>query len=186
MKIVEKVRKIVENSTKQKSNIFNITGFIHVEKVVENAEKLAKQRNADVEMVVLAAWLHDYATFVSRDYVEIHEEKGTEFAEEILNKLSYPKNKIEIIKDAIYSHRGSKNRPKKTLVAKCLTDADAMAHFSAIPSLFYLAYITYGIKDVNKAKDFVREKLARSWSKISPDAQKLILTEHHAVKVILE
>jgi uncharacterized protein len=137
-------------------------------------------------MISIAAWLHDYATFVSKEYGDNHEAKGAEYAEEILNKLKYPRDKIEIIKDAIYCHRGSKNRPKKTSVAKCLADADAMAHFLSIPSLFYLAYITYEIKDVKKARDFVRGKLSRSWQKISLDGRRMIQSQHDVAEIILE
>lgn len=185
MSYILKVRKIVSQAANQKSNIFDKTGYIHVEKVVEYAEKLAKLRKVDIEMIVIAAWLHDYATFVSKDYINIHEAKGSELARSVLKKIGYPQEKIEIIKDAIYCHRGSKNLPKTTLVSKCLADADAMAHFSAIPSLFYLAYVTYKMKDVETAKDFVKNKLARSWAKISPDARKLIEKEYNAAKVIL-
>lgn len=187
MTIAQKVRKIIEEGAKKKSNKYEMTGFEHILTVVKFAKILAKKRKADVEVTELSALFHDYASLLENGkYVEEHEIHSAIKAEEILTKFRYPKEKIEIIKDAIYCHRGSKGREKKTVEARCLADADAMAHFNAIPSLFYLAYITYKISDIEEAKKFIRDKLSRSWNKLSPDAREIIKKEYAVAKVILE
>lgn len=40
-------------------NFFGIGGFYHIEAVVKNSELLADKYNADKEVVMIAAWLHD-------------------------------------------------------------------------------------------------------------------------------
>lgn len=186
MNIIEKVIKIIENDAKKKTNFFGIGGFEHILDVNKYAKLLANKRNADEEVVQLAALFHDYSSLLDKKYIKEHKVHSGIKAEEILLKFHYPKEKIEIIKDAIYCHRGSKKRRKKTIEAKCLADADAMAHFVEIPDLFYLAYATYKIKNRKEAKKFVREKLGRSWGKISPDAKQLIKKEYQAAKIILK
>jgi len=186
MTIVEKVRKIIEKGGKKKSNFYGLEGLDHVLNVARYAKLLAIKRKADKEVTELAGLFHDYSCLLDKKYVDKHEEHSGKFAQEILSNLNYPQEKIEIIKDAIYCHRGSKNRPKKTLEAKCLADADAMAHFSEIPGLFYLAYVTYQMSNRHDAKNFVEEKLLRSWNKLSPDAQKIIQKQYEAAKIILK
>lgn len=186
MTIVEKVRKIVQKEGKKKTNFYGLEGFNHILNVAYYAKILAEKRGADIESTELAALFHDYSCLVDKKYVEKHEEHSGKFAQKILARFNYPQRKIEIIKDAIYCHRGSKNRPKETKEAKCLADADAMAHFCEIPALFYLAYVTYKIPDRRRAKEFVKKKLARSWQKISPDAKKIIQNYYQAAEIILD
>ncbi len=186
MNTVNEVRKIIEKDAKKKSNFFGLEGFGHILRVTKYAKILAQKRKADVEVTVLSALFHDYSCLLDKKYVEEHEHYSSIEAQKILSKLDYPQKKIEIIKSIIYCHRGSKNRKKKTIEARCLVDADAMAHFDDLPSIFYLAYVTYKIEDKKKAKKFIREKLARSWGKISPDAKKLIQKQYQAAQIILK
>ena len=186
MAIVSKIKKIISENSKKRGNIYGENGLKHILDVTRFAKILAKKRGTDIELTEIAALFHDYATLLDKKFVEEHEIYSSKFAQEILSSFNYPQEKINIIKDAIYCHRGSKNREKKTLEAKCLADADAMAHFSNIPSLFYLAYITYKAKTVEEAKKFVRGKLERSWNKLSPDAKQIILKQYDAAKIILE
>jgi len=186
MNIVQKVRKIVEGAKYQKTNIYGVTGLNHIFLVANFARILAQKRKADPEIAELAGLLHDYSCLMNKKYVDEHEVHSGRKAKEILTKLNYPQEKIDIIIDAIYCHRGSKKRPKKTIEARCLADADAMAHFNSIPSLFYLAYVTYKIQDLKEAKKFVGEKLGRSWKKLSPDAKKIIKAQYEAAKIILK
>lgn len=186
MNIVQKVRKIVEGTKNNKNNIYGVTGLDHVLLVAKFSKLLAQKRKANIEIAELAGLLHDYSCLKNKRYVPEHEIHSGRFAQKILLEYNYPQEKIDIIVDAIYCHRGSKQRPKKTIEARCLADADAMAHFNAIPSLLYLAFVTYKIKKLDEAKKFVRDKLSRSWKKLSPDAKKLVKIQYEAAKVILK
>jgi len=186
MTIVSKIKQIIIRNSKKRGNIYGENGLKHIFDVAKYAKILARKRRADVEVTEIAALLHDYASLLDKKYVEEHEIHSSRLAQEILSRFKYPQGKINKIKDAIYCHRGSKNREKKTLEAKCLADADAMAHFSNIPSLFYLAFIPYKAKTSEEARVFVKGKLERSWGKLSSDAQRIIKKQYDAAKLILE
>lgn len=70
----------------------------HIQYVVKNAVQLAKEQGADIEIVELGALLHDISMpseYGSRDEHHIY---GAKIAEELLNKLDYPKEKNRISK----------------------------------------------------------------------------------------
>ncbi|MGI5897824.1 MAG: HD domain-containing protein [Candidatus Dojkabacteria bacterium] len=154
----------------------------HFKPVVMYAEQLAEKRNADKEIVLLSAWLHDIANITGD--TEDHHIVGQKYAEEFLKKHNYPLERIEQVKHCIYAHRGSKNIPKKTVEAECVADADAMSHFNTIASLFHLAMRVYGLS-VEDANTFVKEKLKRSYKKLTPIGKKMIQEKYDAVMKIL-
>jgi uncharacterized protein len=105
-------------------------------------------------------------------------------AEEILKNLNYPPEKIEIVKQCILSHRGSKPRQKLALEELCVADADAMAHFDSISSLFYLAFFSHKMS-IDEADDWLAKKLERSWSKLSPEAKEIVGEKYLASKLLI-
>lgn len=112
----------------------------HIKHVVKNAIELAKRYEANVEIVTLGALLHDISVPSEYGTTEEHHIYGAKIAEELLNKLKYPKEKIEHVKKCIENHRSSGKANRQTIEEQCVADADAIAHFDAIPSLFSLAY----------------------------------------------
>ena len=70
-------------------------------------EQLAKERNADMEIVLISAWLHDIASI--KGHYEDHHIIGQEYAQEFLKKNNYPREKIKQVKHCIFAHRGSKD-----------------------------------------------------------------------------
>ena len=107
---------------------------------------MAKELKADVEVVEISALLHDYASVINYDLYEDHHIHGASEAEKILKEFNYPLKKIEQVKDCIISHRGSKVKSKKSQEALCVADADSMAHFDSIGSLYYLAFLLQRIR----------------------------------------
>ena len=97
---------------------------------------------------------------------EHHNIYGAEIAEQLLLELSYPKDKIEIVKNCVLNHRGSKDRPRNTLEEQCVADADVITHFDCIPSLFRLAYKELNLS-LEEGIDFVRKKIERDYNKLS-------------------
>ena len=63
------------------------------------------------------------------------------------------------------------NLEKNSLEELCVADADAISHFDSIPDLLYLAYVQKGM-GIEEGKEFVKEKLKRSFQKLSPESQK--------------
>lgn len=184
MDIVEEVRKHVVKRYEDKGDVDGVNMYeIHVKYVVEYAKELAKKLGASVEIVEIASLLHDIARIDGRN--ENHHIDGAKYAEEYLNSLGYDPKKIDIVKDCIYSHRGSTGIPQKTLEAKCLASADAMSHFKSIPDMFYLVYKVFGY-DIKEGKQRVKKKLTESYNKMIPEAQEMVKEKYLAVLKILE
>jgi uncharacterized protein len=184
MDIVEEIRKYVESECRKDSNVFGMNAFDgHFVSVVKYAKLLAKETGADMEIVELSAWLHDIGSITQGDS-ENHHILGSIIAEDLLKKYDYPKERIERIKHCIFAHRGSKTIPRETIEAECVADADAMSHFDNINSLFYLALVARKIAPF-EAKIFVKEKLERSWNKVTPRAKVIIKPKYDAAMLLL-
>lgn len=149
----------------------------HIKYVVDNAVYLAKEYGADVEIVELGALLHDIAMPSNIGPREEHHIYGAEIAEELLLKYNYPQDRIERVKQCVLNHRGSKDLPRNTLEEECVADADVMAHFDSIPSLFSLAFKELDL-DLKEGTEYVKNKLERDYTKLS-DRTKVLLQERY-------
>jgi len=183
--MIKKIAKIVESACKKETNFFGYGMWEpHTVSVVKYAKLLAKKTSADEEIVEIAALLHDYAAIKDYAMYENHHQHGANEAEKILQRFHYPADKIERVKQCIISHRGSKIKPKNSLEAQCVADADGMAHFDAIASLFHLAFFGHKM-NVDEANHWLMKKLERSWSKLSPEAKKIIRKKYEASRLLL-
>lgn len=145
----------------------------HIKYVVKNAVELAKKYEADVEIVELGALLHDIAMPSEYGEREQHNIYGAEIAEQLLTELNYPKERIEHVKNCVLNHRGSKDRPRNTIEEQCVADADVIAHFDCIPSLFSLVYKEMDLS-ISEGKEYVRKKLERDYNKLSSRTREIL------------
>ena len=107
--IYEEVKKRCELPT----NTYGIGAWDHHIKVVyELAKRYASDYGANLEIVSLAALLHDIASVTNVEFTEEHHIIGATIAEDLLKKEEYPIDKIELIKKCILNHRGSKLKEK--------------------------------------------------------------------------
>ena len=155
---------------KKPTNKFGMGCYYHIEAVVKNGEILAEKYNADKEIVMIAAWLHDVASVTDYALYENHHEHGAEMARDILSKFSYDEPKILMVQNCIRNHRGSVHHDKNSIEELCVADADAISHFDSIPSLLHLAYVERQM-DIEEGIQFVREKLERSFRKLSKESK---------------
>ncbi len=158
----------------------------HIKYVVKNAVQLANKYNADVEIVELGALLHDIAMPSEFGPKEEHNVYGVEIAEELLSKLNYSEDRKQRVKECVLRHRGSKDLPRNTIEEQCVADADVMAHFDAIPSLFHLAF---GGDEKNMTledgTEFVRKKLERDFNKLSDKTREDLRERYENIVKIL-
>lgn len=173
-KITEDIRReVLTRCEKSKQDMGFDIWDEHIKYVVENAISLAKEYGADVEIVELGALLHDIAKPSKYGPAEEHHIYGAEIAEQLLTELNYPKDKIEQVKNCVLNHRGSVNRPKDTIEEQCVADADVIAHFDCIPSLFSLVYKEMDLS-ISEGKEYVRKKLERDYNKLSERTRKIL------------
>lgn len=168
--IVKYLKTEVRNRAENKNNKFGIGVLYHIEAVVRNAEILANKYNADKEICIIAAWLHDIASITDYKLYEEHHIHGTKIASEILRKFEYDDNKIELVKACILNHRGSIDNKRLSREEQIIADADSISHFDSIPSLLYLAYRERNM-NIEEGKNFVKSKLERSYRKLSDESK---------------
>ena len=168
--IINYLKNEIKNRAENENNKFGIGVLYHIQAVVKNAEILANKYNADKEVCIIAAWLHDIASITDYDLYEEHHIHGAKIADEILRNFKYDKNKIELVKKCILNHRGSLDNKRLSKEEQIIADADAISHFDSVPSLLYLAYKQKNMS-IEEGKEFVKSKLERSFNKLSDDSK---------------
>lgn len=157
----------------------------HILSVLAFGKKLADVTGADLEIVELAALLHDYAGIKDVGLEPGHHRHGAALARELLTALGYPEARTERVAACILTHRASQKLKPETLEARVLASADGVAHIAQMPSLLHLAYVRKGL-GVDEGAVWVRAKLGRSYRKLMPEAKMLIGERYEAALKILE
>lgn len=138
--IGEQIKRFVEEECKKPSSKYGYGPYInHFVPMHDYAINLGKKLNADLEIIELAAWLHDIGSIVFGR--ENHHVTSAEIAVKKLRELKYPEEKIEKVKLCILNHRGSVNNKKESVEEQIIADADAMSAFNHIEGLFKAAFI---------------------------------------------
>ena len=107
--------------------------FDHTERVYNLGIKIGKEEKADLEIIKVAALLHDIARLKEdNNEIECHAEHGGKMAKEILEQMNFPKDKIKEIVHCIEVHRHSKGLIAKSKEAKIIQDADRLDALGAI------------------------------------------------------
>ncbi len=134
----------------------------HIKYVVDNAVKLAKEYGDREE----------------------HHIYGAEIAEELLTKLDYPKDRIEKVKNCVLNHRSSRKSQRNTIEEQCVADADVIAHFDCIPSLFSLVYNKMNLS-ISDGAEYVKRKLERDYNKLSPRTKEKLKERYDKIMEVL-
>lgn len=186
MDVSELIRKEVEEKCKSDNNVFGYGIWTHhIVNVVKYSKMLAEKIGADIEVVEIAALLHDYASIKDRAMYEDHHIHGAKEAERILKELNFCEEKIEKVKECIISHRGSVKKHKKSKEAICVANADAMSHMDNIPSLLYLAYCNKQMS-IDNGAEWVLGKIERSWNKLSDEAREIMKEKYESIQKVLK
>ena len=182
--ILEGLQKEVYNRCQKPANKFGMGCYDHIAAVVKNASFLAEHYGADQEVVMIAAWLHDIASVTDYSLYEQHHIHGAEIAYDILMEYHYDEQKIPLVQECIRNHRGSINSEKRSVEELCVADADAISHFDSVPDLLYLAYATKGM-GMEEGVGFVKDKLMRSYQKLSAESKILYQDKYRKVMEVL-
>ena len=181
MDIIEAMTKEVKDRCHRPENIYGSGIWTHhIVSVIAYAKKLAEHHGADIEIVTLAAILHDVASVTKSEYVKEHHVIGAEIAEELLSSFDYPQEKIAHVKRCILNHRGSEIVDKQSIEEACVADADALSHFDNVPSLFCMVYKERHMS-IDEGAKFIKEKLKRSFAKLSDDTKVLYQEKYNNV-----
>jgi uncharacterized protein len=108
MDYVAKSKQFVESECNKPSSNYGHEPFeFHFVPMVKYATELAKEMDADVEIVEIAGWLHDIGSIIVKR--DDHHVTGAKIAEEKLTEWGYPAERTRRVQDCILNHRGSRN-----------------------------------------------------------------------------
>lgn len=107
--------------------------FLHICRVVETAQKLAVEEDADLAIVVPAAYFHDFVNVPKDDPRRKQASRlSSKAAVEYLATVNYPAHLYPAIAHAIEAHSFSANITPETIEAKVVQDADRLDGLGAI------------------------------------------------------
>ena len=183
MDIVQEIRNFVENECKKPTSKYGEEPFMfHFVPVAKYAARLADELDADKEIVLLAAWLHDIGSIIHGR--EDHHITGAKIAEEKLKEFNYPDDKIKLVKECILNHRGSQQNNRKSIEEQIVSEADAISNLDNIAGIFKAAFI-YEDKTQGEAKDSVRKKLENKWNQLHFENSKQIIKPKFEAAMLL-
>lgn len=177
--IIEKVKEEIinrsnkfEDETKGTKDEYNLWRE-HVKFVYKYALLISKDKNVDMDVVELSALLHDIA-MTNKDLDRSrHNEYGSEIAENLLKGYGLSNNKIELVKKCILNHSSKRKNYRTTEEEKILVNADAMAHFDCIESIYSLAKNIMDLSEEDSIQ-FVKDKLTKDYLEIDDEVKDII------------
>lgn len=105
----------------------------HIQRVVANARKLAREENAQLAIVIPAAWLHDCVTMhKDSDKRSKASRMAGAKAARFLKESGYAEEQIPAIEHAIAAHSFTAQIKPQTVEAKVVQDADRLDAIGAI------------------------------------------------------
>lgn len=107
--------------------------LLHVKRVVNLAVKLAEEEQADLNVVLPAAWLHDCVSYPKNSPLRAQSAlHAANKAIDFLMKIDYPEQYLTAIHHAIAAHSVSGQLVATSLEAKIIQDADRLDALGAI------------------------------------------------------
>lgn len=108
-------------------------GIDHVGRVVENAKRIGHAEQADSNIYLPAAWLHDCVVVPKNSpQRRMASTLAAHRAEQFLVKIAYPEKLIGPISHCILTHSFSAKVPCESLEAKVVQDSDRLEAVGAI------------------------------------------------------
>lgn len=155
--IEDQMRLVVESTTKkaaieewktagknQRVPLYNYR-FDHVKQVVKLAKHIGPTTDADMEIVILAAWFHDLAK-PGLEGIEIknHGIASAELTEHWMIEKGYAHDVIEKVSDVIRKHVGLRlDKPLEPIEAQVLWESDKILKLGIIG---FMQYILNGVR----------------------------------------
>lgn len=182
-KYYDLIKKQAEIFDKSQNCQVGQTWQFHLMPVIKNALILAEKYNADKDVVEISALFHDYADLLDFANRENHHIMGAQLAEQILQKDGFSAEFIDKVKLCIQNHRGSVVNQKLSPEEICVADADAMSHLDSVVEL--ICWRAYLGEDIMTANNFVKEKIIKSYHKMSPQTKEFVEDKYQSILKIL-
>lgn len=132
------LKKVVVEEIGKAPEVSKAHGLDHLERVWRRCLKVGMKVNADLEVLVAAAYLHD----LGRHYgLDVHGQKSAELAEPVLEKINFPEGKRGNVLESIRLHDHYTPKGERSLLeAQILYDADKLDAFGPIGVTRWITY----------------------------------------------
>lgn len=144
----------------------------HIKRVVYHSTALAEKCGADAEITLLGALLHDISMPAEYGDRSEHHIYSAQMADDLLSALGYPRDRLERVKSCVLNHPGRNRHLRTSIEEACIADADALAHFDRIPSLFSLAYSILHM-GLEEGRQYVKDRLEGDFQGLSGPAREM-------------
>ncbi len=159
-------------------------GFSHVERVFNLCMHIGMKEGADLEVLALAALLHDIARpLESAGKVDDHAVESSRISRQFLRSLGYPEEKVEGVAHAIESHRFSRGPEPRTLEARILSDADKLDAMGAIGIARVFMYSGEHGRDIEASLRHFEEKILKLKDLMYTETARRMAEERHRFTV---
>ncbi len=176
LRIIERTREYARHFFEREGT----HGFSHVERVFNLCMHIGREEGADLEVLALAALLHDVARpLESAGKVKDHALEGARIARQYLRSLGYAGDKIEAVAHAIEAHRFSRGPEPETLEAKILSDADKLDAIGAIGVARVFMYSGEHGRDIEASLRHFEEKILKLKDLMYTETAKKMAGERH-------
>lgn len=118
----KELKKYIEENIFPKYDKFYSHGMIHINNVINNMMMLAECYDLDKNMAYVIASYHDSGLGIDRENHEYESGKILE-NDEIL-KSFFTAEQIQIMKEAVEDHRGSRKERPRNFYGECVSDSD--------------------------------------------------------------
>jgi uncharacterized protein len=184
--IVSKIRDYVYNECNKSNNVFGPSFFQqHILVVAEYGKKLAQHFIADIEVIELAAYLHDISVIYDIGTIQNHNTLSAEIAKKILNQSNYPSNLIQKVEHCILSHSSPVQIENGLVEEICLSNADAI---SQITNPIYWLYFAFNIRKYGfeEGREWLLRRIENNWNELIKPAKELVEVKYHEAKNFLK
>ena len=95
----------------------------------------------------------------------------------------FDKDFVEKVKACIINHRASVVREKFSIEEVCVADADAMSHLDSFIEL--VCWRAYLGEDIMTCNNFVKNKIQKSYAKMSDETKALTKNQYESILRVL-
>lgn len=155
----------------------------HIRLVAEYGIKLAKFYNADIQIVELSSYLHDFTVIHNFEHPHEHAIKGSGIADSLLKQFKYSDDIISRVNSTIASHIKHKGGDFDSNEALCLYNADIMSQLSKPLYWIYYSHTVKG-RDYEEGIKTYLSWVEGKWQTMTEYAQKMMQQEYALIKAL--
>lgn len=179
--IKKDVKKLCDEYKKEATDNYDFWNE-HIKYVYREAGVLAKRYDADEQIVLLGALLHDIALIKRVGKRDNHHVNGFKIAIKMLSKYNYPQEKALRVANCVLHHRSSKDA--LNIEEICVCDADIISHFDNIPMIFDYAYKEKNV-NVNNVRCWIKKYFEDDFNDLSSQTKKYYSKKYKAICDVL-